>query len=185
MAGMRGRGGRSRLGLAHSRHVVPRRHGRRGLGLTHGRHVMTGMSRRGGWSGLRLGHRRHVVSRRHGRRRPGLAHGRHVVPRRHRPSLQTDGHRARRARRRSGRPYPGCIGGGGAARDATLRKRLANRRGRCMPGVALRQRRRSRRRGGRGEDQGKDGDRRLHDAAPSIGRTVTTLNIPACMCSNR
>ena len=33
------------------------------------------------------------------------------------------------------------------------------------------------------EDQRREGDGgTVHDAAPSMGRTVTTLNIPACMC---
>ncbi len=33
------------------------------------------------------------------------------------------------------------------------------------------------------EEQRREGDgEAVHDAAPSMGRTVTTLNIPACMC---
>ncbi|MEY4241974.1 MAG: hypothetical protein RJA14_1670 [Pseudomonadota bacterium] len=37
--------------------------------------------------------------------------------------------------------------------------------------------------GAGGKDQGSEGDgETVHDAAPSMGRTVTTLNIPACMC---
>ena len=37
--------------------------------------------------------------------------------------------------------------------------------------------------GAGGEDQRSQGDSEaVHDAAPSMGRTVTTLNMPACMC---
>ncbi len=52
-----------------------------------------------------------------------------------------------------------------------------------MTGVALGQ-------GGtaRSQHQGREGQgegKRLHEAAPASGRTVTTLNMPACMCIRR
>ena len=40
--------------------------------------------------------------------------------------------------------------------------------------------------GAGGENQGSEGDgEAVHDAAPSMGRTVTTLNMPACMCISK
>ena len=68
------------------------------------------------------------------------------------------------------------------------RRLCGGRRSRCgsvtrMTGVALGQ-------GGsaRSQHQGREGQgegKRLHEAAPASGRTVTTLNMPACMCIRR
>ena len=50
---------------------------------------------------------------------------------------------------------------------------------RAVPGVAL-----GEHRAGRGREEQRDETHRPtdHDEAPAIGRTVTTLNMPACMC---
>ncbi|KAK0330731.1 hypothetical protein LTR94_031687 [Friedmanniomyces endolithicus] len=123
------------------------------------------------------------MSRRHGRRGRGLAHRRHVVPgvgiRRRRRAL---GHGAGRADRRPGRSDAGRIRRRRAAPDATggqLDGGLDGVSRRAVPGVALREHR-----GGRGREEQRDETHGPtdHDEAPVIGRTVTTLNMPACMC---
>ena len=177
------------LAALHGRHVVARRHSRGRRRLTHGRHVMPGVRVRlnAGWGWLAGLHRRHVVAGvkivMAGPCRRSLPHRRHIVARvRIRRRLRPLGHGADRADGGARRASPGRISGRCAAPHTARRQRgggLCSGRCRSVPGVAL-----SKDRAGRGGDQqGNETDRSAdHDAPPSKGRTVTTLNMPACMC---
>ena len=179
--------GRS-LAMAHRRHVTTRRHRRCGRCLAHGGHVMTGVWIGGGCRRcLTHDHAGHVVAPWH---RGSLVHGHtgHIMARvwigRGRRQAGRNG--ARRTDRGSGGPDPRRIGIRSAATDTAGRQRgglrLDRRR---MTGVGLT---------GMGLGEGRRGDEHQrqqgdggadHEAAPSMGRTVTTLNIPACMCISR
>ena len=163
------------LSLPHRRHIVASGHG------AHGGHIMTCRRSR---SGLSRAHRRHVVTC--GRSRSGLslAHRRHImacvgVDRDRRRLLR---HGAGWTHRRARRPDTGRIRRRRTAAHTTGRKNGCSLRGRGRRSVA-RMTLREHRAGRGGQEQwDKANGSADHDEAPSIGRTVTTLNMPACMC---
>ena len=177
------------LSLTHRRHIVSGGH------WTHGGHIMTCRRSR---SGLSRAHRRHIVSGVHrthdghimtGRSRLcglSLAHRRHVVAC---VGVDRDGRRLLRhgagwTHRRARRPDKGRIRRRRTAAHTTGRKNGCSLRGRGRRPVArMTLRQDSAGRGGQEQWDEADGSAD-HDEAPSIGRTVTTLNMPACMCIN-
>lgn len=169
-------------------HIVTR------VRISRRRHVVTGMKVGGsGWGrlhpahvmpGVRVGRSRrsgaHVVTgMRIDRSRLGAVSGMtaHVMT-----NVRVRRHRGRRrSRPRRGGAWLGFGRGSGSG------LRRASGRGlgavACMPPVRLGH-------GGTGgqyQGQNRDGGEQgaAHRAAPSSGRTVTTLNIPACMCISR
>ena len=130
----------------------------------HAAHVVTGMR-----IGLgRVRHVRHVVARVWVRGRGGR-HVRHVMP-----GVGIG------LRRRTAHGVAGMgIGRGlGPGLGLSLGSRRHDVTGVRIGGLGLG--------GSGGEDERRDRDEKTgHWAAPSRGRTVTTLNIPACMCISR